>query len=228
MVLLEVRRRRLSAVCRSWFNIVFLVFAITAIAACGDDGASSASSPAVSSNDAPLISGKPVDQITVGSAFSFVPVASDPNGSALTFTIANQPPWAEFNASTGRLLGTPGVGDVGTYRDITITVSDGTNQVSLTPFTVGVVGTATGSITVSWMPPMARSDGSVLTNLAGYKIYWGTAPGDYANTVTIDTPGVTMYVLEQLPPGTYYLVMTAFDAAGVESGRSNVAVEIVA
>jgi hypothetical protein len=98
----------------------------------------------------------------------------------------------------------------------------------LAPFTVNVVGTAAGSLTVSWMPPLERADGSALTNLAGYKIYWGTAPGDYANTVTIDTPGVTSYVLEQLSPGTYYLVMTAFDAAGVESGRSNVAtVEIV-
>jgi hypothetical protein len=221
----------LSVICRSWFNSVFLVFAITAIAACGDGGGAPATSNATSSSassaDAPAISGKPADEITVGSTFSFVPEASDPNGSPLTFTIANKPPWAEFSPSTGRLSGTPGAGDVGTYPGVTITVSDGMHRVSLVPFTVGVVGTATGSLTVSWMPPLERSDGSALTNLAGYKIYWGTAPGDYANMVTIDTPGVTSYVLEQLPAGTYYLVMTAFDAAGVESGQSSVAVEIV-
>jgi hypothetical protein len=200
------------------------------IAACGDDSApasvaadSGAGPPAAASNGPPLVSGSAIDTITAGSTFSFAPSASDPDGNPLTFTIVNQPPWAQFDGSTGRLLGTPGVGDVGTYRDITITVSDGTSQVSLQPFTVDVVGTATGAVTLNWMPPTERSDGSVLTDLAGYKIYWGTAQGDYPNTVTISNPGVATYVIEQLSPGTYYLVMTAFDAAGVESERSNVA-----
>jgi hypothetical protein len=156
-----------------------------------------------------------------GSTFTFLPVASDSDGGQLTFTIANKPPWAEFSESTGRLFGTPGAPDVGTYRDITITVSDGTSRVSLGPFAVNVVGTATGSIMLNWLPPTERSDDSALTNLAGYKIYWGTEEGDYPNTVTISTPGVTSYMIEQLSRGTYYLVMTAFDAAGVESGRSS-------
>jgi len=125
------------------------------------------------------------------------------------------------------VLGTPGVGDVGTYSDIRIMVSDGTSQVGLEPFTVRVVGTATGSFAVSWMPPTERSDGSVLTNLAGYKIYWGTARGDYPNSVTLRTPGLAAYVIEDLSPGTYYLVMTALDADGIESGYSNVAAKTV-
>lgn len=167
-----------------------------------------------------MISGNPSKEITAGSTFSFVPVASDPNGSPLTFQIANKPSWAEFSESTGQLSGTPSAADVGAYRNITIVVSDGTNLVALAPFTVNVVGTAAGSITLNWLPPTERADGSALANLAGYKIYWGTAEGDYPNTVTIDTAGVTSYVLEQLSQGTYYVVMTAFDTAGVESGRS--------
>lgn len=213
------------------------------VAACGDDQPSAAgvgfnpgTSPPVAAappatapadNRAPLISGKPINEITAGSAFSFLPSARDPDGNPLTFGISNRPQWALFNASTGRLAGTPGVGDVGTYPDIKITVSDGANQVGLEPFSVKVVGTATGSFTVSWMPPTERSDGSVLNNLAGYKIYWGTARGDYPNSVTIRNPGVASYVIEHLSPGTYYLVMTAFDAAGVESGHSNVAAKTV-
>jgi hypothetical protein len=196
------------------------------IAACGDDSApaSAATSPPVAANNGqPLIAGDAIDSVTTGSTFSFVPSATDPDGSALTFTIVNQPSWAEFDGWTGRLSGTPGVGDVGTYRDITITVSDGTSAVSLPPFTVNVVGTATGAITLNWMPPTERSDGSALTNLAGYKIYWGTAQGEYPNIVTINSPGVASYMIEQLSPGTYYLVMTAYDASGVESGRSHVA-----
>lgn len=168
-----------------------------------------------------MISGTPSKEVLAGSTFSFQPVASDPDGSRLTFTIANKPPWAAFSESTGQLSGTPRAADVGTYRDITIVVSDGTRNVTLAPFAVKVVGTATGAIMLNWLPPTERSDDSALTNLAGYKIYWGTAQGDYPNTVTIDTPGITSYMIEQLSPGTYYLVMTAFDAAGVESGRSS-------
>jgi hypothetical protein len=203
------------------------LFGVALIAGCGGDDGSNPSSSAAAVSGAPSISGDAVDEVTAGSAFSFSPLASDPDGNPLTFTIANKPSWAKFNESTGRLLGTPGVGDVGTYRNVTITVSDGTNRVSLAPFTVDVVGTATGAITLSWLPPTQNSDGSALTTLAGYKIYWGTAQGDYPNSVTIDTPGVASYVIEQLSPGTYYFVMTAYDAAGVESEQSNMAITTI-
>lgn len=208
----------MSAARRSFFRIVSVLFAAASITACGGDDTNPGTT---ASNGDPLISGDPVDEIKAGSPFSFQPVASDPDGSPLTFTISNKPPWAAFSETTGQLSGTPGAADVGMYRDITITVSDGTSRVGLAPFAVYVVGTAAGSIMLNWLPPTERSDGSALANLAGYKIYWGTAQDDYANTVTIDTPGVTSYMIEQLSPGTYYLVMTAFDAAGVESGRSS-------
>jgi hypothetical protein len=74
---------------------------------------------------------------------------------------------------------------------------------------------------VSWAAPTERTDGSVLTNLAGFRLYWGTVPGYYPNSVTIDNPGIATYVIDQLVPGTYYLVATAFDASGLESEFSN-------
>ena len=216
--------------------MVGVLCAAMVIAACGDEspdavgtasnaGASppaSAVPPDPSGNGAPLISGRPAGEVTAGSAYSFSPEAHDPEGSSLAFFIENRPPWAAFDASTGRLLGTPGVADVGTYRDITISVWDGTSRVPLAPFSIRVVGTATASFIVSWLPPTERSDGSVLTGLAGYKVYWGTAPGDYPNALTIRNPGVASYVIDHLPPGTYYVVMTAFDVDGAESDFSNV------
>src|SRR5579871_621363 len=46
---------------------------------------------------APVISGTPASTVTAGQAYAFAPVASDSDGDALTFTIANKPAWAAFN-----------------------------------------------------------------------------------------------------------------------------------
>ena len=80
-----------------------------------------------------------------------------------------------------------------------------------------------GTATVSWAPPTSRTDGTPLTDLAGYRVYYGTSSGTYPNKVQIDNPGVTTYVVENLAPATYYFVTTAFDATGAESDYSNVA-----
>jgi hypothetical protein len=82
---------------------------------------------------------------------------------------------------------------------------------------------ATGSITLGWEPPTTNTNGSPLTDLAGYRIYWGTALGAYPNSITLNDPGLTAYVLNGLPAGTYYLVNVAFNAAGTASEFSNVA-----
>jgi hypothetical protein len=80
---------------------------------------------------------------------------------------------------------------------------------------------------VTWLPPTQRNDGSPLTDLAGYKLYWGTAIGHYPNLASIPNPGIATYVVDELPPGTYYLVATAYDAYGIESDYSNVATQII-
>jgi putative Ig domain-containing protein len=160
--------------------------------------------------------------VTAGAAYAFQPTASDPDGNTLTFSIANKPAWAAFSTTTGRLSGTPAASQVGTYANIVITVSDGTANASLTAFSITVVGTSTGSASLSWTPPTMNTDGSPLTNLAGYKVYWGSAIGDYPNSVTLNNPGLASYVVEGLAPGTYYFVVTARSSAGSESPFSNV------
>jgi len=72
-----------------------------------------------------------------------------------------------------------------------------------------------------WTPPTQNTDGSPLTNLAGYKIYWGTTQGAYPNSATLNNPGLTSYVVGNLVPGTYYFAATAFNASGQESPLSN-------
>jgi len=80
-----------------------------------------------------------------------------------------------------------------------------------------------GSATLNWQPPTQNEDGTPLNDLAGYNIYWGTTPGTYPNSVRIDNPGLTTYVVENLAPGTYEFVSTAFNLAGTESRYSNAA-----
>ena len=162
-----------------------------------------------------------------GVQYRFVPTASDADGDPLTFTIENAPPWASFNPQTGRLQGTPSAGDVGTYENIRISVSDGRATTSLASFSIRVVATAGGSATLTWQPPTQRTDGTPLTDLAGYKVYWGTAPNDFSSSITISNPGISTYVIENLTPATWYFVATAVDSKGLESGFSNVASKVI-
>jgi len=172
-------------------------------------------------NRAPTISGAPSTAVVPGTQYTFTPTASDPDGDTLTFSIVNRPAWASFNAATGRLEGTPVAGDVGTTTGVVITVSDGTLTASLPAFAVTVQAVATGSATLSWTPPTLNTDGSPLTNLSGYKIYWGTVLGTYPSSVTLSNPGLTSYVVDNLVPGTYYFVATALNSVGVESTFSS-------
>src|SRR5687767_5965189 len=81
-------------------------------------------SASVANAAAPRISGTPSTTATVGVAYSFRPTASDADGNALTFSIANKPGWASFSSSTGQLSGTPFAEHARTYSGITISVTD--------------------------------------------------------------------------------------------------------
>ena len=159
--------------------------------------------------------------------YSFTPSSSDADGDTLTFSISGQPSWASFDPLTGGLSGTPGAADVGVYSNIVISVSDGQASDSLPVFSISVEAISLGSATLSWSAPTQNEDGSQLTDLAGYKLYWGTTPGSYPNTVTINNATVTTYLVENLAPGTYEFVATSFNTSGVESRFSGTATKVV-
>jgi hypothetical protein len=173
-------------------------------------------------NRPPVISGTPPSSVTVGQAYSFTPTASDPDGQALTFSIANKPAWAAFNAATGRLSGTPAVADAGTYSAIAISVSDGTASASLASFSVAVQQIQTGSATILWTPPNQNTNNSPLTDLKGYKVYYGTSSGNLNQVVDVPTAGVSSAVIENLAPGTWYFAVKSYNTSNVESALSNV------
>ena len=89
-------------------------------------------------NTAPSISGTPASQVTVNNSYVFQPLATDADGDALSFSIANKPSWATFNSGTGHLGGTPADEHAGTYGNIVISVSDVTDTVSMPGFSIQV------------------------------------------------------------------------------------------
>jgi hypothetical protein len=85
----------------------------------------------------------------------------------------------------------------------------------------------TGNATLAWIPPLENTDGTPLQDLTGYRIHYGTQPGNYEFTITIHNAGITSYVVEDLAPGTYYFAVTAVSSSGVESDPSGEATKTI-
>jgi large repetitive protein len=130
------------------YRIVLGLLLAVSLAACNDNGNSTSSSspnaapvapnevpPAM---DKPVISGTPPARAVTGQAYSFQPTAKDPLGRALTFSVANAPKWAAFNAASGHLAGTPSASETGAYPNITITASSGAASAVLPAFSIVV------------------------------------------------------------------------------------------
>ncbi len=84
---------------------------------------------------------------------------------------------------------------------------------------LNAAGALAGTATLSWTAPTTNSDGSPLSDLSGYKVYYGTTSGSY--TQTTDVGNVTTYEVTGLTEGsTYYFVTTAYDTSGNESTYS--------
>jgi hypothetical protein len=204
--------------------LLCLIFAPPLIAGCGGDEEGTAAAPTPpGGNRAPSVSNAPPTSALYGRQYVFAPAVTDADGDAVTFSINSLPGWATFDATSGRLHGTPGPGDIGSTASLTITASDGRGaNTNIGPFTVNVVGTASGSATLSWAPPTQNSDGTPLTNLAAYRVYFGMNSDSLVNTLTINNPGVATFVVDQLTPATWYFGVTAVNSVGVESGFSNI------
>jgi hypothetical protein len=181
-------------------------------------------------NSPPTISGTPPKTAVAGSLYSFTPTAKDANGDTLAFSITNKPAWATFSTTTGKLSGTPSSAQTGVYSNIVIKASDnkgGSASLPAYAITVSSGATGTGSATLSWTPPTQNSNGTALTNLAGYRIYYGTSASAMNRTIQLANAGLSRYVVEDLTSATWYFTVRAYTTAGVESAASNTATKAV-
>jgi hypothetical protein len=81
----------------------------------------------------------------------------------------------------------------------------------------------TGTATLSWDPPTQNTNGTPLTDLAGYYIHYGTSADDLTETITVEGADVLEFEITNLAQGTYYFAVTAYASDGTESAVSNVA-----
>jgi len=191
---------------------------------------------------ATTIEGTPTTSVAVDRYYGFQSWATDTDGRTVTYSITNKPSWATFDTQYGHLYGVPPTSAGGTYAGIVISASDGVSQASLPAFTIEVTGgssesggssggsgstggstsSGSGSATVNWQPPSQNTNGTSVSNLAGYTIYYGTSQSSYTS-VKVANPGLTSYVISSLSPGTYYFVVTAYNNSGESSAYSAVA-----
>jgi len=210
-----------------------VALALAVLSGCGgggdSGGISQSGSGGPAGNAAPTIQGQPSGSVQAGQAYTFTPSASDANGDTLTFSVTNKPDWADFNSSTGRLSGTPTAADIATYSNISISVSDGQASAALSAFAISGVDVAsgTGTATLSWTPPTENSDGSALTDLAGYQVYYGQSQNNLNRTVTLNNASLSTYVVENLGSGTWFFALVAVNSHGTTSVFSTVATKTI-
>ena len=81
---------------------------------------------------------------------------------------------------------------------------------------------ATGKVTLNWARPTSNEDGSALTDLAGYKVYYGRAPYELKKNVNVHGGKVTSVEIQELAHGSWYFAIASYNSAGVESSKSGV------
>ena len=101
---------------------------------------------------------------------------------------------------------------------IRVTALDTSGNTAQKLLTITYTPSTSNSATLAWDPPVG------VTNLSGYRLYYGTSPGTYLQSYGqgINVGNVTTYTLMGLSSKTrYYFTVTAIDTSGNESGYSN-------
>lgn len=80
-------------------------------------------------------------------------------------------------------------------------------------------GVTKSSLTLNWGAPTTNSNGTPLTDLAGFNVYYGTSSRNYSYKV--DVGNTTGTVISDLSSGMWCFAVTAYDTSGNESSLSN-------
>jgi hypothetical protein len=173
--------------------------------------------------------GSPPTTVKENYWYGFQTWAKTDSGRALSYSIKNKPAWATFDTRYGHLYGVPSASSVGTYSNVVISATDGLTSASLPAFSITVTGTAvvggsgtgtSGSATLHWTPPTQNTNGTTLTNLAGYIIRYGTGLTSLTSTIKVANPGLTSYQIDGLAKGTYYFAINSYNSTGQTSTMS--------
>src|SRR5687768_2547725 len=84
-----------------------------------------------------------------------------------------------------------------------------------------------GTALVRWTAPTQNTNGTALTNLASFRVVYGTAANALNQSYTVSDVTARQATITALPPGTWYFAVRARTTANVESADSNVGSKVV-
>ena len=191
------------------FSLLMLVPFLISVG-CG--GGSSANSAASAVSLLSMLVTPVNPSVPVGNTRQFTASCTYSDGTSNDMT--TQVTWRSSKTSVAT-VNSSGLATAVAAGTATITASSGSISGNTT-----LTVTAAGTISLAWDAPTTNADGSPLTDLAGYKIYYGTAAGTYDHSIPVGN--VTTYPLTGLTQGqSYYLAVTTIDTSNNESGYSN-------
>jgi hypothetical protein len=98
----------------------------------------------------------------------------------------------------------------------------GTGGTASQSATVTVTAGSTGTATLTWVPPTKNTDGTPVTALTGYHIYYGSTEGALNQSIVVNSASTTSYEITGLSSGTWFFAVAAVAADGSESAQSNI------
>ena len=168
-----------------------------ALSGCGGGGTSGSSSAAAAATGSAATQSTAPAQSASGSGGTSASAASAGTGSGSSTSAA----------STGS-------------GSSTSTASTGSGSTSSSSSSSTPPKKTSDSVTINWTPPTENTNGSPLTNLAGYDIHYGTSSGSLTKKISISNPGIATYVVSNLAAGKYYFAVAAVNSSGTESPLS--------
>lgn len=208
-------------------TVLILIFPFLLVACSADSGgtieANSSSGGGTTNPDtaSPVLS---ITAPTTGSSYATTSASVTVSGSATDNVGLSQITWSNSNGGSGSVT----VSGTNASRSFNVALLSGANVITLTAqdtsgnssqrqLTVTSTPTTSNSAALAW-------DSVTASNISGYRIYYGTAPGTYLQSfgLGISVGNTTSYTLLGLSSGTrYYFAVTAFDTSGNESVYSN-------
>jgi hypothetical protein len=93
--------------------------------------------------------------------------------------------------------------------------------------TVTVNPANNGTATLTWTAPTTNTDGTPVTTLTGFHIYYGTNQSALTQSIAVSGATTTTYEVTGLASGTWYFAVAADAADGTESAQTSVGTKTI-
>lgn len=97
-----------------------------------------------------------------------------------------------------------------------------TNLTANASYTFACARPTPGKQQLQWTVPVEKVDGSVLDNLAGFRVVYGKTADALSQVIQVPNPSVVTHTVTGLSAGTWFFAVKAYNTLGMESVLSNI------